>query len=142
MEFVWKRTLEESPDARDIRMEVFVQEQGYDQALEFDGEDPAAWHLTVYQNGRAVATGRIMPKEGSAWILGRIAVRKALRGTGLGAVLVEEMSRKAAELGALELHVSAQTQARGFYEKMGFRAPREETYMDGHILHIHMEKKI
>lgn len=140
MEFVWTDSLDQNPDARAIRMEVFVEEQGYDAEMEFDCQDARARHLTVYQDGEAAAAGRILQEKADMWLLGRIAVRKARRGTGLGAALVAEMARKAEELGARELHVSAQTQAQGFYEKMGFAADEKATYMDGHIPHIHMKK--
>ena len=40
-----------SQDARIIRQEVFVEEQGFHH--EFDEIDSRAWHLVLYENGQA-----------------------------------------------------------------------------------------
>ena len=82
-------------DCREIRIEVFCDEQGYLVEDEFDDEDALSHHLLVSLGGEPIATGRILPLEENIWRLGRIAVRKPARGTGLGRVLVDEMRRKA-----------------------------------------------
>jgi predicted GNAT family N-acyltransferase len=46
-----------------IRKEVFVEEQGIDESLEFDDADQEAIHVLVYEGmdaSKAVATGRII----------------------------------------------------------------------------------
>ena len=85
--------------------------------------------------------GRLYPKGDGVMGLGRLAVRKSYRGCGLGARMVEELGRKAAELGASVSQLDAQTRARGFYEKQGYRVCGEE-HMDGHVPHVMMEKKL
>ena len=36
---------------RQIRLEVFVREQGFTEASEFDDVDPGAWHAVIWENG-------------------------------------------------------------------------------------------
>ena len=59
---------------RSIREAVFVQEQKVPVELEWDGIDGRCAHVIAYvDDGRAVATGRLLP-DGH---IGRIAVLKA-----------------------------------------------------------------
>ena len=125
-------------DCREIRIEVFCDEQGYLVEDEFDDEDALSHHLLVSLGGEPIATGRILPLEENIWRLGRIAVRKPARGTGLGRVLVDEMRRKAESLGARRIRIDAQCRAVGFYEKCGFIVTGPE-HMDGHVPHVGMD---
>src|SRR5690606_17777518 len=68
-------------DASLIRRTVFVGEQGVSEEEEWDGLDPACDHIVLYADGRPVATGRIV--WGRPVLLGRIAVLRECRGTGL-----------------------------------------------------------
>ena len=65
-------------EAKQIREEVFVEEQGFLQ--EFDETDVKADHLVWYEAGEAAATCRYYAGEekGVYW-LGRLAVRKRFR---------------------------------------------------------------
>ena len=68
-----------SQDARIIRQEVFVEEQGFHH--EFDETDQAAWHLVLYENGHAAGCCRLFTSDNpDVYILGRLAVRKSCRG--------------------------------------------------------------
>ena len=51
-----------SADARAVREEVFVREQGFKE--EFDGKDAFSQHLVFYKDGRPAACCRIFPAEG------------------------------------------------------------------------------
>ncbi|WP_431047829.1 GNAT family N-acetyltransferase [Streptomyces sp. P1-3] len=55
-------------------------------------------------------------------VLGRLAVGRAARGTGLGALLVRAVEAEARRLGLAEVYLESQTHALGFYEKLGYRA--------------------
>ena len=124
------------PDAHGIREDVFVREQGFHN--EFDEIDAAAWHTVIYDNGRPAATGRAF-LENDAWHIGRVAVRKEFRGKQYGAAVMQALERKIAELGAESVGLSAQVQARGFYEKLGYEAHGGE-YLDEHCPHVSMTK--
>jgi len=104
-----------------VRIAVFIEEQHVPPEEEFDEIDrSSAWHVVYFQDGVPVATGRYSDEGGGNFRLGRIAVSRSMRGTGLGRRLMETMIRGAREHGARCLHLSAQVQAVGFYEKLGF----------------------
>lgn len=123
-----------------VRTKVFVHEQGVPLELEMDELDEKAEHFVALDGTRAVGAGRLILSDGVG-ILGRLAVLPDARGTGLGAVLVKaiEERARALHLGSIELH--AQTQACGFYRKLGYEAYGEEE-MDAGIPHIWMRKRL
>lgn len=132
--------LESLPAAAEIRQEIFVEEQGFQN--EFDDIDPVAVHLLLLEEETPVAVGRTYPDEtGKVWHLGRICVRKPWRGSHLGSKVMEGLEAAAKERGAEKLVLSAQVQAKGFYEKLGYR-PYGEEYLDEFCPHIAMEKTI
>lgn len=108
-----------------IRREVFVEEQGYPEADEFDGFDASALHLMVYVDEQSAATGRIW-HDGSRFWIGRLAVREPYRGQKVGDLALRLLLYKAFSSGAEELFLKAQSYVRPFYEKFGFRAVGEE----------------
>lgn len=105
-----------------LRRVVFIEEQGVSEAEELDDRDDGAIHLLARQNGKPVASARLL-LDGDIGKIGRVCVLKDMRGTGLGQQLMmkalEELSRQpditTAKLGA-------QCHALGFYEKLGFTA--------------------
>ncbi|MBR6873196.1 MAG: GNAT family N-acetyltransferase [Ruminococcus sp.] len=130
--------LDQAPDAEAIRREVFMGEQGF--SKEFDDLDKTAFHAVAFTDGEASATGRLF-KGRSGWHIGRVAVRKRFRGRGLGAEIVTALEARAQEEGGEFIKLSAQVQAQGFYEKLGYRA-EGEVYYDEHCPHIAMYKKL
>ncbi len=128
--------------AAQVRLAVFVTEQGYPQELEFDELDESAWHLVLLDGEVPVAAARLVTLSPGVLKPGRIAVLKKYRKQHLGARLMEEILKKAEELGARELRIGAQVQARGFYEKCGFSVCGEPIYMDVHIPHIDMIRRL
>ncbi len=109
---------------------------------EFDQVDLTAWHLTLYDGAQAVACCRIFPDGPSGqWHTGRVAVRRDRRGQGLGAFLMGEAEKAAAARGARVMALSAQAQAAGFYQKLGY-TQQGETYLEEHCPHVSMEKQL
>ncbi|WP_437735675.1 GNAT family N-acetyltransferase [Sorangium sp. So ce1335] len=102
-----------------LRHEVFVVEQAVPADIEVDELDAEAQHYVVLGGDEVVATMRIVPYE-DALKVGRVAVRKDLRGAGLGRRLLEEAIRIAAAQGARALVLNAQVAAAPFYRKLGF----------------------
>ncbi|MDE7278898.1 MAG: GNAT family N-acetyltransferase [Oscillospiraceae bacterium] len=130
----------ELPDeAKAIRTEVFIEEQGFKN--EFDDDDSRCIHAVIFANGTAASTGRIFPPENGVCIIGRIAVRKAFRGKDIGGKTVLLLEEKARELGAEKIALSAQCRVSVFYEKLGYSASGE-IYSDEFCPHIHMEKTL
>lgn len=133
-----KLGLENAPEARALREEIFIREQGF--VCEFDDTDATAHHLLVFTDGAPVATGRIFGDNGEFHI-GRIAVSKSARGQSLGRLVVCELERFAKTQNGKKIVLSAQVQARGFYEKLGYTATGD-VYLDEHCPHIDMFKPI
>ena len=97
---------EDFTDARLIRQHVFVEEQGFEN--EFDEIDEYAYHLVIYQNDEAIATGRMYEKDQETMILGRIAIIKECRKIGLGSKIVLRLENEAKQLGYIITQLSAQ----------------------------------
>ncbi|WP_344468394.1 GNAT family N-acetyltransferase [Kitasatospora kazusensis] len=114
-----------------VRREVFVVEQNVPADIEYDELDATSLHvLAVGADGRPLGTARLIHgaealaltgTEGRV-LLGRLAVLKAARGTGLGAELVRAIEQAGREHGGVEVELHAQVQALGFYERLGYAA--------------------
>jgi predicted GNAT family N-acyltransferase len=128
------------PEARvaalDIRIEVFVREQGVPMALEHDEWDERSDHALAFDGTIAVATGRLLP-DGH---IGRMAVRRAWRGQGVGGAVLERMVARAIEreLPCVVLH--AQLHAADFYRRYGF-VETGVPFMEAGIPHIAMTRE-
>lgn len=102
-----------SQDARIIRQEVFVEEQGFHH--EFDEIDSRAWHLVLYENGQAAGCCRLFSSDQpEVYILGRLAVRKSCRGRQYGERLVREAEAWLRGRQVKRLALSAQVRVRPF----------------------------
>jgi len=136
-----------SPDqlaeAQALRVRVFVDEQGVPADLEVDDLDtaPTTTHLVLRDHdGAVVATGRLLtdPAHPGEVHVGRVAVDAAWRGTGLGALLMRELEAVAlaehASAGRCRVVLSAQIQASGFYERVGY-VVEGPVYLDAGIEH-------
>lgn len=126
---------------RNLRIEIFVKEQGVPEENEFDDFDLQVPHLVIFLDGEAVATGRVIPYGENTVKIGRIAVKKNKRGLHLGEKIVKELLRKAKEDGAEKVYVGAQTHAVGFYEKCGFALVGTPEYLEEKIPHYDMYLK-
>ena len=129
-------------DAKRIRTEVFVEEQRVPADMEWDEADGTALHAVAYNRlGQAVATGRLLqPKPGVAKI-GRMAVHKALRGSGVGRQVLEALLAVAAARGDHEVVLHAQRSAEAFYLGLGFQ-PRGAAFEEAGIPHIEMSRAL
>lgn len=127
-------------EAREIRERVFVEEQGFER--EFDEADAAATHLVLSDSGKPVATCRFFKgDEEGVYLIGRIAVMPEYRKKGVGASIVSEAEKLAAEAGGRESVVHAQTRASGFYAKLGYQPFGEPDDEEG-VPHIWMRKAL
>jgi len=124
--------------AREIRFEVFVAEQGVPAELEVDRYDPVCVHaLAIGESARAVGTGRLLP-DGH---IGRMAVLREVRSTGVGAALLRELMQAARRRGDRRVELSSQVHAKDFYLKFGFSVIGEP-YEDAGIAHIMMRAEL
>lgn len=140
IEVVTVSTEQELADAYAVRMTVFVDEQGVPADIEIDELDEGADHFLGRLDGVPAGAGRMVVRDGVG-VLGRLAVLKETRGTGLGVALVRAIEERARERGLAAVELHSQTQARGFYEKLGYEA-YGEIGMDAGIPHIWMRRRV
>ena len=130
--------LELGEDALDVRIEVFVDEQGIPLELETDLEDASALHAVAYNGiGQVVATGRLMPSKAGQAKIGRMAVKRVLRGAGQGTGVLRALQAEARRRGDREVVLHAQCSAQGFYESMGYQV-RGEVFQEDGLAHVEM----
>lgn len=124
------------PAVLDIRVKVFIEEQGVSEADEWDGLDDHAIHLTAFRDGIAVGTARLLI-DGETGKIGRVAVLRDQRGTGLGKALIRAALEDLRAQGLTQARLESQTHAIGFYESLGFTVAGPE-FMDAGIPHRDM----
>ncbi len=124
-------------EASRIRLEVFVQEQQVPLEEELDPLDARCLHAVAYDPaGVAIGTGRLLP-DGH---IGRMAVRQAWRGTGVGSLLLTALMDAARQRGDTDVVLAAQLHARAFYARHGF-VEEGEPFMDAGIPHRLMRRR-
>ena len=114
-----------------LRVNVFVVEQNCPYP-ELDGKDPLALHVYLRDENGVQAYLRVMDRGvASAYVtIGRVVT--ARRGLGLGDRIMRAGIQAARErFHADSIYLEAQTYARGFYARHGFRQISDEFIMDG-----------
>ena len=130
-------TVEELYQILRLRVSVFVVEQRCAYP-EIDGLDQDAIHVWFEDENGIEAYLRVLDKgvENEHCAIGRVIAVK--RRCGLGSRIMREGIRVAEEqFSADAIYLEAQTYAREFYERLGFRQISEEFVLDG-IPHVKM----
>lgn len=125
-----------------IRKEVFVKEQGVpleDEFDEFDTLNGQCEHILVFYSEQPVGTGRIRFLDGFGK-LERICIIEPFRKFGLGKIIINALEDIAKEKGVHKVKLHGQTQAEGFYKKLGYRTS-SNVFMEAGIPHILMLKE-
>ena len=136
-----RATAADWPQVAALRTRVFVEEQGVPAEIEQDAHDATAVNaLAEDDDGRVVATGRLLVRDGRA-VIGRMAVDAAARGCGYGAAVLAELHRQAVALGLTEVELHAQLSARRFYERAGYTAVGG-VYEEAGIAHVTMRRPL
>ncbi len=121
-------------EAQAIRYDVFVIEQNIPVELEWDEMDAQCLHAVAYDaQGVAVGTGRLLP-DGH---IGRMAVRSAARGLGVGAAILQSLMQQARNRGDKAVKLNAQTSAEPFYARNGY-SREGDVFEEAGIPHISM----
>ena len=121
-------------DAKLIRTQVFICEQGITEADEWDDQDMISDHFVVYDQDQPIATARLLQNNS----VGRVAVLKAYRGQGIGRMIMLEIIRQAHQQDRTFLQLSSQVHGISFYEKLGFSI-QGDAYDECGIPHIKMQ---
>ncbi|MDT8862088.1 GNAT family N-acetyltransferase [Alkalihalobacillus sp. MEB130] len=126
-----------------IRKEVFVEEQGVpleDEFDEFDTRNGVCEHILVHFNEKTVGTGRIRFIDGVGK-LERICILEPYRKYGLGKNMIQSLEEIAKERGYTQVKLHGQTQAEGFYKKLGYHTS-STIFMEDGIPHVVMVKNL
>jgi len=122
---------------KDIRQQVFIDEQGVPPELEWDSSDEIADHyLMVQPDNTPFGVARVFITLGEVAHIGRMAILPAFRGQGHGQQLLRELMKEAGAESA-ELRLSAQEHAVPFYQASGFHLC-SDAYDDAGIPHFDM----
>ena len=127
--------------AHAIRRRVFVEEQNVPEELEMDADDERAFHALAFLDGVAIGCARMLEHEGGEVKIGRMAVLREFRKTGVGAHILRFLIERARERGLRRAILHAQLTAEGFYLKEGFR-PVGGVFDEGGIAHRKMERDL
>ena len=126
--------------ARAIRTEVFIDEQNIPVEMEWDEADGDAVHAVAFNRfGLPLATGRMLQHAAGVARIGRMAVIRTMRGSGVGRHVLDALVDAAGARGDREVMLHAQTSAQGFYARAGF-APAGSVFDEAGIAHIEMRR--
>lgn len=126
-----------------IREKVFVDEQGVPKEEEFDQYDTLEGdceHILVYFEEEAVGTGRVR-FLGHFGKLERICILEPYRKYGLGKVIIQTLEDIARKKGMTHAKLHGQTQAEGFYHKLGYHTS-SDIFIEADIPHVLMTKSL
>lgn len=123
-----------------VRTKVFVEEQNVPLIIEIDDKESVSTHFLVIKDGQPISAGRVYVDDNVA-IIGRIAVLKEFRSSGVGLFLMENIVSFCVKSGYKKAILGSQKQALGFYEKLGF-VVCSDMYLDANIPHFKMVKNL
>jgi predicted GNAT family N-acyltransferase len=121
-----------------LRHDVFCGEQGVPVREELDGRDGEAVHLVAVEDGRVLATCRLL-FIGATVQFSRLAVARDARRRRIATRLLALADAETRAGGARRLVLHAQTYARSLYDAAGYE-PRGRVFMEAGIEHVAMEK--
>src|SRR5437867_3129241 len=113
-------TVSEFIDAVRIRVDVFIIEQGCPPGYEPDELDKEANHYIALVDNNVVGTARVRKEPEGAIKIERMVVKKEYRGRGVGEELTNYLIKTTNKIKHTKIWMQAQSQAKGFYEKLGF----------------------
>jgi predicted GNAT family N-acyltransferase len=110
--------------------------------MEWDAADAQCVHAVACNRlGVALGTGRLLEHVPGVAKIGRMAVRRAVRGGHVGRAVLAALLDTARERGDREALLHAQTSAAAFYLRAGF-VPRGPAFEEAGILHVEMVKPL
>lgn len=127
-----------------VRMRVFVGEQGIPADVEMDAADtaPDTVHAVAVYQGAVIGTGRLLPEvDGKGPHIGRMAVAREWRRSGVGRMLLTFLEHRALALGFTQITLHAQEYVKAFYAGNGYREVGE-MFLEVDIPHREMVKEL
>lgn len=125
-----------------LRTEVFCGEQGVTREEELDGLDDRAEHLVaVDDDGRLLATCRLLDNGQGPLRLGRMATAPGARRQGLALALLDLADLRATQRGITRIELHAQVTIQQLYARAGYIA-YGEVFDSARIPHVAMGKDL
>jgi predicted GNAT family N-acyltransferase len=120
-----------------LRRLVFIEEQHVPEEIEMDEDDAHAFHALALDGDLPVGCGRMI-RHGDEVKIGRMAVLRERRGSGIGRKVLQFLMETAHRQGCRKAVLHAQITAEGFYLKNGY-IPIGEIFEEAGIAHRRME---
>lgn len=137
VEKVWQLAL-----VYEVRKRTFVEEQEIPIDLEFDEIYGQTYrYVLLTEAGHGIATARVNLLSADKAKIERVAVIPDYQGRGYGRRLLEHTEKWLAETDVQHIVITSQTQARGFYEALGYRAD-ESVELESEIPQVYTEKRL
>ncbi|MCE4555258.1 GNAT family N-acetyltransferase [Roseateles cellulosilyticus] len=125
-----------------IRRQVFIEEQHIPADMEWDSADAGCQHaLARNRFGKPLATGRWLEHVPGVAKIGRMAVLRAMRDTGIGRQVLDALMAETRRQGYREVLLHAQLSAESFYLRAGFQR-RGEPFDEAGIRHVEMVRAL
>lgn len=125
----------EKSTIRQVRLDIFVREQGVPEALEMDDRDDYCQHFLAYYNSQPIATARLDRWENGK--IGRLAVLPAYRRQSVGRQIMHAIHHYAMHFHLDAVWCHAQISALEFYRRLGYEA-QGEIFEEAGIMHVAM----
>jgi len=134
-------TEKELNDCFNIRLEVFVKEQGVPSEEELDDLDQISFHAIAYKDNYPIATGRLIPGVNMNGTIGRMAVMQKYRRFGVGGMVLDFLEQIALNEGIHQITLNAQEYVKKFYDNHGYKE-EGDVFIEAGIPHVTMVKTI
>jgi len=129
------------PETLALRYKVLREPLG----LHFDPEklkaESADYHLGAFRNGALIGCLVLSPLTGGQLKMRQMAIEPTYQGKGTGKALAGEAEDLARNQGYQTMVLHARYHAKGFYEKLGYRA-EGKPFLEVTIRHIKMVKNL
>ena len=132
-------TEQELEGAIGVRFRVFVAEQSVPPEEELDEADATATHAVAISQDKVIGTGRLIVRDESTAIIGRMAVDLEWRRHGVGGRILTFLEQEAHSRGLREAHLHAQEYVKSFYASHGY-AEHGDVFLEVGIPHVEMRK--
>ncbi len=124
-----------------VRKQVFIEEQGIAECLEFDGNDGQALQMVVLDRGRVIGTARVLFPATNQAKLERMAILKPFRRQGIGSRLIHLLNEELSQRQVVQVVLHAQCSVAAFYKSCGFEESGSPFWEAG-IKHIKMQQNL
>ena len=127
----------------DLRWRILRAPWNQPEGSEKDDKEATAIHLMVCESkGIPIGIGRVHFNSNDEAQIRYMAVEENQRGKGIGALVLEELEKRAKEKGAKFIILNARDTAIKFYEKHGYKIVKQAHTLFGSIPHYEMRKDL